>query len=55
MNAKMLARDLNGDRFACGCCQNYSHSGRGKKKGRRTARRRERGMFREGFAGRWEI
>ncbi len=56
MNAKMMSRDLNAHRFACGCCQDFAwNRGKGRKKDRRVARRRERNMFREGFAGRWEI
>jgi hypothetical protein len=55
MIGKMLSRDLNAHRFACGCCQDFGYSGKGKKRDRRKARRRENNMFREGLMGRWEI
>lgn len=48
MNGKMLSRDLNAHRFACGCCFEYSYKGR--KKDRRTARRRENSNFRQSLA-----
>jgi hypothetical protein len=56
MNGKMMARDRSASRWACGCCQDFAYNrGKGRKKDRRQARRRERDMFREGYAGRWEI
>lgn len=55
MNGKMLSRDLNAHRFACGCCFEYADNGKGRKKDRRQSRRRENQKFRETLAGRYEI
>jgi len=43
--AKMLARDLHGSKFACGCCQEYADNRKGRTQSRRTARRREKQAF----------
>jgi len=54
-NGKMLSRDLNAHRFACGCCFEHADNGKGRTKDRRQSRRRERQNVREALAGRWEM